>query len=80
MNAKTEALQRIISRRVRSIRGENPVFRIPEDEYDAECYFCGKHVKGEMYLTGPSHSPYNAEANYHCEDHLDTDVTKHEGV
>lgn len=44
------------------------------------CYFCmaqGGHQnygRGEAFLAGPDHPPYDANANYICKDHLDPDV------
>lgn len=38
---------------------------------------CGK---GEAFLTGPGHSPFDGEAHYFCWKHLDKDATIAEGI
>lgn len=51
-----------------------------EDGQVVGCYFCmkcGSHAdykKGEAFLAGPDHSPYDGNANYICIDHLDDEV------
>lgn len=57
-----------------------------KDVYDLEpgqevgCYFCmqqgchDRYVKGQAFLAGPDHSPYDGNANYICTRHLDEDV------
>ncbi len=36
------------------------------------CIFCGEKTH---LLAGPGHSPFNAEANYVCEAHVDSNHT-----
>lgn len=36
--------------------------------------------KGEAFLTGPGHSPFDGEAHYFCREHLDSDAVITEGV
>lgn len=46
----------------------------PEEE--ASCYFCMQEgdypsfKRGEVFLVGPEHPPYDANANYVCKRHL----------
>ncbi len=58
---------------------QNEVYELNADD-EVGCYFCmedGKHAtyrRGEAYLAGPGHTPYNGEANYVCKQHLDADA------
>lgn len=60
-------------------RQENEVFQL-DDGDEVCCYHClsqgdrTTHKKGEAFLAGPGHTPYNAEANYICREHLDADA------
>ena len=49
---------------------ENEVYKMTEDD-GGYCYYCHKYTP---LLAGPSHSPYDGNANYICEDCLDFDA------
>ena len=59
----------------------NEVFTL-EDKQEVICCKCDTDEKGdpimrrkgEAFLAGAAHTPYNAGANYICKDHLDKDV------
>jgi len=59
--------------RWRKNRPVNPVYKVYED---VNCCECGKYKENNMWLTGPCHYPFNASANYHCDDCLDSDAVK----
>lgn len=58
---------------------ENLVFDLQLGERVC-CYFCvcrddhREYTKGEAFLAGPGHSPFDANANYVCRKHLDADA------
>lgn len=51
---------------------DNSDHEVYEVEEYGWCFDCGKKTH---LLAGPGHSPLNAEANYVCEDHVDSDHT-----
>lgn len=48
---------------------------------EVSCYQCAKdrnhaqYKRGEAFLVGPGHYPYDGNANYFCKAHLSPDVT-----
>lgn len=55
---------------------ENTVFELDPGE-EVCCVHCRDgttYRRGGAYLAGPGHTPYNANANYVCRDHLDADA------
>lgn len=61
---------------------ENYVYPLT-DEGEVACAICrlGREIvpepyykKGEAFLAGAGHSPYDGNANYICKDHLDPDA------
>lgn len=66
------------------MRAENDVYELDIGD-EVCCAHCmsGTHnyptyKRGEAYLAGPGHSPYNGEANYVCREHLDKDAVIHD--
>lgn len=61
----------------------NCVYAEPETSY---CIFCNGEPKwpepenNDCFLAGPGHSPLNAEANYVCRGHLDSDAVIESGI
>lgn len=56
---------------------ENDVYYEPDADW---CWYCDRHQPEEgvrVFLCSAGHSPCNAEANYICEDHLDSDAVKY---
>ncbi len=59
----------------------NEVFDLDEGQQEP-CRHCldGTHgevkryAKGEAFLAGPGHTPYNGEPNFICREHLDRDA------
>lgn len=47
---------------------DNPVYRCREH---GRCHDCHRKT---YYLAGPGHTPYNAEANWVCRAHMDSDA------
>ena len=60
---------------------ENTVFELEPDD-EVSCIFCrgGTFRRGEAYLAGAGHSPYNGNANYVCREHLDEDAVVYDTV
>lgn len=64
---------------------ENYALKIGYTE-EVECYFCQQennhapksYRRGEAFLAGAGHSPFNGQANYICKAHLDDDVVIHD--
>ena len=60
------------------------VYNLEEGE-EVGCFECMRqgdytdYGVGEAFLCGPDHSPYDANANYHCREHLDSDAVIYEG-
>lgn len=60
-------------------------WELKKDE-EVGCYFCmqeGKHKtykRGEAYLVGSDHTPYDGNANYVCEQHLQRNAVKHDAT
>lgn len=55
---------------------ENEVFQLEEGQ-QVGCYHCGgneTYRRGEAFLAGPGHTPYDGNANYICRAHLDADA------
>ena len=58
---------------------DNVVYHLEPDE-EVACYFCQLerhhrlYKQGEAFLAGAGHSPLDGNANYVCEDHLDSDA------
>jgi len=55
---------------------ENTVYDLEEGE-EVSCVFCRHgetYRRGEAYLAGPSHTPYDGSAHYVCASHLDGDA------
>ena len=60
---------------------DNTVYELGFTE-EVGCYFCQKdfplnrklYKRGEAFLAGAGHSPFNANANYICKEHLDNDA------
>lgn len=68
----------------RKVALANEVFTI-EDNQEVICEICSEcgtdekgnpimYRKGEAFLAGAAHTPYNGEANFICKDHLDKDA------
>ena len=68
----------------RKVKFVNEVFTI-KDGQEVMCRKCGIHDldekanpkvyrKGEVFLAGAAHTPYNGKANFICKDHLDKDA------
>lgn len=56
---------------------ENDVYFEPDADW---CWYCDRNQPEDnvrVFLCSAGHSPYNAEANYICEDHLDSDAVKY---
>ena len=59
---------------------ENIVFELEPDD-EVSCVFCTRgetYRRGEAFLAGPGHSPYDGNANYVCRNHLDSDTVIHD--
>lgn len=65
---------------------ENRVFALTDSDGEVTCHRCIQlgcdttYGKGEAFLTGPGHSPFDGEAHYFCRKHLDKDATIAEGI
>jgi hypothetical protein len=64
-------------------RDLNDVYELNSGD-EVSCVHCvsvGDHTtyrRGQAYLAGPGHTPYNGEANYVCREHLDKDAVIHD--
>ncbi len=63
----------------RKMSSENNVFDL-EDGEEVSCLHCialccyTTYKKGEAFLAGPRHTPYDGNANHVCRKHLDSDA------
>lgn len=61
---------------------ENNVYHLQEGE-EVDCAHCISakiypyrvYTRGQAFLAGPNHTPWDGNANYICRDHLDEDAT-----
>lgn len=61
---------------------ENLVFALEIGD-DVCCIYCPRDLtyrRGEAFLAGAGHSPYDGNANYVCRDHLDSDAVIYDPV